>query len=1189
MDNLNNILDKFGTFIAWIPTVIVLLCILIQVILGLFRGLRKNSLLMMISVVALILAYIVFLTILVKLFFENFVLGIYKSVKGESLQTTLDVSEDNTRFSTIISAYVGGKINGDNAITYTYFSTYVEALSTSILGLVYMIFTVIIWKLFYIILHLFVYLPFLREGKYKKKKIKDYEYQVALDSVENSSDGLDETEKPKNKNAKPYKRRRLLGGAVGLVRGFLIGALSISIFGTLFYIASGMDTRGVEDGETIVVSYKGNSYDLTELYKFYDEYDSTGLNHMFNSVTNTRGVPVYVSISSLFCKGTVKVSDDGGKVTIYPIEELGHLMGIMNDGVRLLESYGVLANDSDSYEALKTLVKTNDDFVDDLYEYISSIGTTRLHRALGRTITNHFYDIVTNAGYDNKYLDVIFTGDHAINLDDLVAKSDIKVLINLIGDGLNTKDAYDENNKDVKELLINSVDSVWDVVDDLLELKIFKVLKENVNYIVGDLLEVACEKVKSLQGISFDGIIFVGDNNETSRFAKAFRKLLDSEIVSYRESNIYFNYNNINSIFNAPEGETSVIDDIKSSEALRRICSKIIVDATVDGEELFIPSSCLDSDGYISQREFEGFFDAIKGIVESTTFSHDEVLISDLADDIIPEIVDSISSNDGLPSYVVSSGILSAIASNYIYNNLGDSLTIPEELSLADDVRDTNINAWLGEDGELYHLLNAVIVFDLGNVITDSGDISIDSLLDKEKVRVAVNSKIVHYTASSKILEEALTNTEISIPSISIDENGVILKDEIINLIGAIEALEVDFDEISVDTIDANELLTSNIDVDAVLESSIIWYSISCKFDDTEIVVPNASYVDSTAEEKYISKEEIKNTIDALKSLNEVDFDNIEIDSTQFLSLYDDMSKIDTILSSYIAWQEVSKEFKNAIADANIPADVKIEVYGDDYITKEEIKAITLAMHEFGETSLSAYNVSDSILLNVNNIDTILSSHVIWYKVTNIIVDSLKFTILDDAMDLSIGDDAYMKYTEVYNMIYVCKGLGLTSFESTNISPTAIEANNLTDAVGDTITLRATITNAILYTNEHGTINLNNSISGGYGLYNSTNTAYVYSVAETKAIVRGLAKLGITNYTDDFTFSIASVTSLSAEDREVVLDSYTLWLYVSDLYNSYPHTMETENYSIYDCTAGTVVLTQNYEVIAKNELINYGL
>ena len=96
MNTVNNFLENYGSIITWVPTIIFGLCVLIQLLFGLLRGLRKNSILMSLSIIALVIAYVLYACVLTRSFFEEFVLGLYKGISGKSLQETLNVSEEGT-------------------------------------------------------------------------------------------------------------------------------------------------------------------------------------------------------------------------------------------------------------------------------------------------------------------------------------------------------------------------------------------------------------------------------------------------------------------------------------------------------------------------------------------------------------------------------------------------------------------------------------------------------------------------------------------------------------------------------------------------------------------------------------------------------------------------------------------------------------------------------------------------------------------------------------------------------------------------------------------------------------------------------------------------------------------------------------------------------------------------------------
>jgi hypothetical protein len=88
------------------------------------------------------------------------------------------------------------------------------------------------------------------------------------------------------------------------------------------------------------------------------------------------------------------------------------------------------------------------------------------------------------------------------------------------------------------------------------------------------------------------------------------------------------------------------------------------------------------------------------------------------------------------------------------------------------------------------------------------------------------------------------------------------------------------------------------------------------------------------------------------------------------------------------------------------------------------------------------------------------------------------------------------------------------------------------------------------------------------------------------AIINGLAKLGIDTYTEGLTFTRENVISLQQSDRAIVLESNTLWLYVSEQFKSL--YTPTETYNIYVCNAGVVSVDNNYAVIAKSDIVSYG-
>ncbi len=1172
MDNI----EKIVQYLSWVTTIIFAVVLIYNILRGFLRGFRKSMILFILSIASLIAAYLIYLFVLRKPFFDQLIMDIIEKVSGKPIEDSMKLSEKPTTLSECVSLFIKSKMSEKNQLQYGYFDEVVVALTTSILGILYMSITFVVWFFIYKLTYFVIYLPFLREGKYKKKVEKRYQ---ETSSDEDAEDDLVE-KKPKIKH---YKRRRGLGCLVGAVKGVLMGVIFTSIYVTLFYITSNGKTYKIEDDEQVVISYNGKETDLTEFFDAVYEYDRTGMNFVLNRFIKIDGYPLGAYIPSLFCNGKIVIKEDNINTKIYPIKELSNMVGIIEEGIMLLNDYNVFGSSSDetTLNILKAQISNNDEFVDALYDYIASIPSkTPLFKTLGKIVSNHFYDMLENAGYANKYLECIFRGDHAITISDIVSKSDIKVCLNIVSTGIKVYDDYKESN-DFKQILINQTEAVKSVTNEVLNLHVFENDSDTVNGLVGDLLEIVCERIDTLKGISFDGIKFVGKSNILSEFTSTVFKFLNISLIEYSDNNLSFNYKNINSIFNANEGETSVIDDIKSSEVLRRISSCILTNSNIDGAKLYIPTSCKDDSGYISKEEFTNFFTSIQKVIESSTFSKDSVYLSDLVEDIVPEIVSTISNNKDMPSYVTSSKVLSAIASNYIYDGIKDTVVVPDELVLTDEVRDEHIDAWLGEDGELNHLLNAAIAYNVGDIITNGAEIDIDSFLDSSKMETALKSEIIYYTVSNEIIKAQESNDQISIPKSAYDGE-LISKSEIVNTIAAVEELEKNLETKDLDSLDQNVILTADINVDTILKSNIIWYSISKSFVDSGVNIPNAAYVDTTSEEKFITKDEISNTVDALKNLSQTNLDEIEINSNVFLTLVAEDSKMNAILNSYTAWYEISSRFITCINE--IPADVKTNILDQTYITKDEIINTTKALNEFDITQIETYSISQEKLLSITSYDKILASHIIWFKATKEMIDSNGFIILKSAIDETMGD-VYMQYNEIYNLLTVCSKLGATTFEMESFSLSKVKEYGLETTISNTITLRATLTDIVLYQNHNGIIYDEDHVTSNNEVYNSNTTRYVYTALETKNIISGLNALGIDTYNAELDYSISEVKSLNEEDRDILLSSNTLYLYTSDLFKTYvPYEANPSYYTNGKVLTGTVVIDDDYKVLIKDKI-----
>ena len=1206
MDALNKFLSQYGGIIIYVPTIIFLVVVIINILKGLLRGFRKNLILTCLSLGSCIIAYLIFILVLRKPFFEKWVLNIYENIVGESLNKTLNVSESYTRIKEIISASIESNINDEGARSvYGNFSPYVEALAECVLGIVYMIFTLILWCLIYLIVgRLIIYTFFLSERKYKKKieaeneaakqeaiareeaMAKENEAKKADEEV-NTSETQEPIEGEKNTEVtyivKEYKKRRLLGGVVGAVKGLILAFLVISVFGSIYYVSTGLKTDVYESGETVTVSYNGENYDLTEIYKFIYDYNDAPLNKAMNGM-RISGVPAYASVGNLFCKGTLKVSEDGIHTKIYPMNELANVMEIMHNGVQVLNKYNIVLS-KDVLTELGVLIDNNPEFVDDLYDVITSFGKTPLHRALGRTVTNHFAEMVVESGHSSKYFETVFLGENAINISDILTKNDIRQFINIASKAITVYNDYDSS-KDIKDVIINKCNDVKTLTDELLKLSLFvDDNKSKLNACVSDLLELVFDNYNKLKDISLENINWFGNNGsgEIASFIKSLSNFLNSNILIYEGTTINFNFQRINALFEHEDGELSIMDELKESSALRRFLSSVLNDTNIGDSKLYIPSTCYDSDGYIKANEYEAMFTSLQSIVLDIDFSAVEnVEFSDIANTIVPEIVDNLKTNENLADYLTSSNVLTAMASKYVYDTFCETLgyNVPDDLIINDTLVDTNINNWLGNSGELYKLLKAI------NIIGEVEDISVENVLklNDSQVDTLCESKIVWYAVSDVIVNSESTSDYFKIPTIAYESGNIIKQDEIKNAIKAVIELEKDLDNPNLESLDSNMIFANDINIDKLLNSYIIWYSISSAMNETVgITIPKVSFVDYNATELYITKSEINNTIISLKILGETDIENIVIDSSVLFTLTN--ANISTMLNSYVVWYETSNIFISNIS--SIPSGVEELIINDQFISKEEIIAAKNALALLNITSVEGYNVTEATVLSLssNDYDTLLASYIVWNEISSKIKD-LSDVVIDIEAVLTIDETDYILKSEIKGLLSLLSGMGATSFNDVPTNPTSLVENGLTSIVANTIILRATVAKYVFYDNDKPIIENN-----GYTIttnYADNKSIITYTSEEVTSLIEGLAALGVTSIESGLSITSADFTNISSEKRSEILESYTLWVYVSDCLVSYADPTKLESHSIVKKSLLGYSTVSNYAVLKKDYLINYG-
>lgn len=119
------------------------------------------------------------------------------------------------------------------------------------------------------------------------------------------------------------------------------------------------------------------------------------------------------------------------------------------------------------------------------------------------------------------------------------------------------------------------------------------------------------------------------------------------------------------------------------------------------------------------------------------------------------------------------SNLMLSVVSYLLYDKAGDNISVPEALRLNDEVRDTNINNWIGSTGEMTKLID--IIVDNSNLISSlmgGGEESTDTntylkkfvLKNDEAIEQIMSSDLINCTLTSKIADVSMGDLAILIP-----------------------------------------------------------------------------------------------------------------------------------------------------------------------------------------------------------------------------------------------------------------------------------------------------------------------------------------------------------------------------------------------------------------------------------------
>lgn len=302
--------------IAWGPTVLFSVIVVLSTLINAKRGRRKSLILMIHAVSAAILWLVLYVVIVKTKLVDEGLVKLANLILGENgLQDALNVSAEATSVRNILALFVENLAGeGSLGILLQDTSAYIYTLADLAYHLAFAVLCYIFYLFTVVFLYL-LYLCFYSEHKYKRKKNK------AL--AENKTDSR-------------YKKHRIGGGIIGLVRGVVIGLMCMSFLGAGFYVVAG----GRGDGKLKDIEASGQYEAPLRIYRSIESYGMQGIFMILNAMSDPSDMPYYLFAADLVFSGTL--NDDRSDVSddIYFTKELGSLTGLARDTIALLLKYG---------------------------------------------------------------------------------------------------------------------------------------------------------------------------------------------------------------------------------------------------------------------------------------------------------------------------------------------------------------------------------------------------------------------------------------------------------------------------------------------------------------------------------------------------------------------------------------------------------------------------------------------------------------------------------------------------------------------------------------------------------------------------------------------------------------------------------------------------------------------------------
>lgn len=914
-----NLLGLIKFAIAWLPTIIFLIIVVLSTLTGMRRGLRKSLILLLHSVILALICLGLFFFCVTSPLVDKWLVDLINVFMGEGgLQNELGVSTELETLREVLLALVDGYAVewGEIGILLSANSAYVLTIINMAYRIVFAIIFFILYELLLFIMYI-IYLIFYPERRYKKKK----NLRFANGNADSS-----------------YKKRPVGGGCVGMVRGLISGLISISFIGSIFFIAAG-GTGASKLPEDISFGEEADSY--ISIYRSVEDYGDQGIFKVLNAISDPEDTPYYLFAADIVFSGGLddELHDVSGNIKFR--QEIGAYTGFAKNTLALLLKYdtdgeiaailrgegGDDAMDKILNVCLKPEFKTEFDNLIDNFDTQTYIINFALSLADAVIANIDDMEFMSSVSADNKeLLQVLFKRKYTCSfipgddedpphftINHLFTKKDAQIVLDVVlsvvaGDIDMGQPAslvrvlmpYIENLSIFSTERSGEMDPVLGRLYCYFENKYLTeegetgihyqdIKKESVQW---------TKEIKSLLSVS-DGLITMYDKVQGGEnVITTVTSLFDEDNEDYAEN--VKTYEEITEVVS----DSKLLGRVLNSNKIRNFLQEQLLAVS---ENVYLPENIVYENTYdeegnvISHGESYQLLRGLrllankenKEIVDTLLNSSEESTFEDLLNKLSKTLTapDPAAPSNSLSTYFTDSVLLRSALSSVITDKAGDMLVVPK-LSLETDKDNNPVNIInkaelrqifealpevvdlitpLASEEITAEIVNDILEDKTFNSLLDSGNKIVEGTIAKAMVNVLENNDTV--TVPQRLLNDENWEEWITV----VGASGEPRKGETRKFVYTIKTLNLKVGELMDGEINSTEIYEKlktlkREEIEELLDSGIFHYTASEMMTDNKfnfdftVIVPSSSYVTDSYSDRVIRRDELAKVFEELNN-----------------------------------------------------------------------------------------------------------------------------------------------------------------------------------------------------------------------------------------------------------------------------------------------------------------------------------